>query len=73
MYIGFYVIYPLLISDLNENLNFLHTMGKYSDIKSHENPGCFMRAGGWAGGREGGWADTHEEANTHFSQLSESA
>ena len=60
MYIGFYVMYPLLMSDLNENLNFLHTLGKYSDIKSHENPtsgaelfhaGC--RVAGWPGRRMG--------------------
>ena len=54
MYIGFYVIHPLLMSDLNENLNFLQTLGKYSDIKSHENPtsGAELFHAGW---RVGGW------------------
>jgi len=55
----------------------LQTLGKYSDIKSHENPTSraelFHAAGVWAGGREGGWAGRHKEANTHFSQLSENA
>ena len=70
MYIGFYVKHPLLMSEINETLNFLETLVKYSNINSNEN--STSGAALFHAGRRGvgvvvalgvGWEGRHEETN----------
>jgi len=55
------------LSDFNGSWNFLQTLEKHSIIKSHENPTSGVELFHVDG--QAGW---HEEANTQFSQFSES-